>query len=313
MSADSRTVSIVGAGKVGTAIGVLLVRAGYEVGSVWSRTPAHAEEAARLTGAKATAGAADAARSADLVFITTSDDAIAEVCREVAEGGGFSSEDVVFHMSGALGNDVLEPARAAGAQVGSIHPMQSFADVEGALEQLPGAVFGITADGEALRVARQIVDALGGEPVNISPQQKILYHAAACIVSNYLVTLADYAEELYRAIDVDPAVARRAYAPLIHGTETNIARRGPGPALTGPIVRGDVEVVRRHLARMADSGIDSSLYRLLGARATAIARRRGAIADDVADRLLAVLCGGENATRLSSPEPLPRDQDSSQG
>ncbi len=284
-----RHIAIVGAGKVGTAVGVLLSRAGYEIAALSSRRQAHADAAAALTGGRALLDPVEAARLGDVIFITTPDDALADVCAEIADGGGFSPEDAVFHMSGAATTDVLGPARRAGARVGSIHPMQSFADPDGAIDQLPGSVFGVTAEPEALPVALEIVEALGGTPARITDEQKALYHAAACIVSNYTVALADAAEELYSAIGVDADLARRAYGPLLAGTQSNLARRGPSDALTGPIARGDASTVRRHLEALESAGIDTGLYRILGARTVAIARRRDSLSQQKADELLALL------------------------
>ncbi|RJQ56307.1 MAG: DUF2520 domain-containing protein [Actinobacteria bacterium] len=300
MHKGNYSVSIIGAGKVGTAMGLLLAKSGYSIKGVSCRTEPHAVAVARRLSARAANGPAEAASLGDLILVTTPDDAVARVVADIAAAGGFSTGDVVFHMSGVLPVEVLEPARKAGAEVGCIHPMQSFADVEGAIEQLQGSVFGVTAAGRARVVALEVVEAVGGEAIDIEDRQKTLYHAAACVVSNYLVTLADYAEEIYRAIEVEPVAARRAYAPLIRGTAKNLLEKGPAEALTGPIVRGDVETVRAHLKKLTDSGIDTSVYRLLGARTVALAQRRGALAHETADKLLALLYGDEE-TSLSEP------------
>lgn len=274
---------------MGTAVGVLLARAGYDIVALSSRRQAHADAAAALTGGRPVLDMVEAARLGNVIFLTTADDALETVCRQIADGGGFEPGDTVFHMSGALATDVLDAARRAGASVGSIHPMQSFADVNGAIHQLPGSVFGVTADPEAMPAALEMVEALKGTVMPITEEQKILYHTAACIVSNYLVTLADLAEELYEAIGVDVDLARKAYVPLVAGTQGNLARRGPADALTGPIVRGDVSTVRKHLDALATAGLDTSLYRALGIRTVEIARRRGSISEEKSQDLLAVL------------------------
>jgi len=256
MSVHAYRVAIIGAGKVGTAVAVLLSRAGHEIAALSSRRQAHADSAAALTGGRALIDPVEAARLGEVIFITTPDDTLGEVCAGIAGGAGFLPGDTVFHMSGAVATDVLEPARRAGAGVGSIHPMQSFADATGAIDQLPGSVFGVTAEPEALPVALEMVEALGGTAVQITDEQKALYHAAACIVSNYAVTLADMAEELYEAIGVDAELARRAYGPLLAGTQSNLARKGPTEALTGPIARGDSSTVRNHLKALEKAGFD---------------------------------------------------------
>lgn len=301
MHRNDYRVSVIGAGKVGTAIGLLLKRAGYEVAAVACKTKDHASEAARRLGARPFLDPAEAASVGNLILITTPDGSVSSVATEIAAGGGFSPGDVVLHTSGALSVNALSAASEQGAKVGCLHPMQSFADVEGAIEQLPDSVFGVTAKGDARTVAAELVEAIGGETVDIDDRQKVLYHAAACIVSNYLVTLADYAEELYDAIGVVPATARKAYLPLVRGTAKNLLEKGPAEALTGPIVRGDVQTVRAHLKRMTDSGIDTSIYRILGARAVALAQRRGALEHETVDRLLALLYGDEDDRCVSEP------------
>jgi predicted short-subunit dehydrogenase-like oxidoreductase (DUF2520 family) len=141
-------ICIIGMGKVGTAVGHLLNRAGYTIAAVASRTIASAEKNASYTGGVVCASPAEAASRADCVLITTGDDSIAPVCRSLAACGSFRKGRKVVHMSGAGGLDLLAPARGAGAHTASIHPIQSFADVPGAIRNIPGSTFGITSDPE---------------------------------------------------------------------------------------------------------------------------------------------------------------------
>ncbi len=298
MSTSDYRISIIGAGKVGQAMGILLQRAGYEITAVCCRTKEHTNAAARRLGTRGMLDPVQAALSGNLILITTPDDEVAAAAERIARGGGFSPGDLVFHVSGALSVGTLKPAGDAGADTACLHPMQSFAGVEGATEHIPGSVFGVTGRGRARQAAQELVEALGGEAMDIEDPQKVLYHAAACIVSNYLVTLADYAEELYRTIDVDPAMARKAYVPLVEGTAKNLLEKGPDQALTGPIVRGDLRTVHAHLEALVNAGIDTGLYRTLGTRTVALAQRRGAIDHLTADKLMALLLA-DDATCLS--------------
>jgi predicted short-subunit dehydrogenase-like oxidoreductase (DUF2520 family) len=141
----NRPIAIIGAGIVGTAVGACLQSRGHNIAAVASRTQASLDRAASYLDAHATTDVTEAARLGDLIFITTSDDFIKEVCDHIAARGGFTSEDIVFHMSGALSLDALDAAERYGAKTGSMHPMQAFATVESAIERLPGSVFGVTA------------------------------------------------------------------------------------------------------------------------------------------------------------------------
>ena len=156
--------------------------------------------------------------------------------------GGIKPGDKVIHMSGSGGLDLLGSARRAGAMVASIHPLQSFADVEGAILKIPLSTFGITADEDLREWSAGLVRELGGIPFEIPAEVKPLYHAAACMVSNYLTTLINAAEEIYLSLGLSRDEAINAFWPLIEGTLKNIETKGSVQALTGPIVtrrRGD--------------------------------------------------------------------------
>lgn len=243
------TVAIIGLGRAGTAIGCLLRRAGYPIVAVAGRSQASLAERIRYTGGRAfTAdGVAEAASLATCIFITTPDDNIAQVCRQIAGRGGFKPGDKVIHMSGAGGLNLLEPARQAGANVACIHPIQSFADIEGAIRNIPRSTFGITADEDLQEWCAALVRTLGGIPFTVPEAIKPLYHAAACMASNYLTTLIHMVEETYLFLGLSRDEAIRAFWPLVEGTIKNIETKGSVQALTGPISRGDSGTIAQHL------------------------------------------------------------------
>jgi len=150
-------------------------------------------------------------------------------------------------MSGAGGLDLLESARHAGASVASIHPIQSFADVEAAIRNIPLSTFGITADEEIREWSAELVRELGGIPFYVPETIKPLYHAAACMASNYLTTLIHMAEETYLSLGLSRDEAIRAFWPLVSGTLMNVKTRGSIQALTGPISRGDAGTIEQHI------------------------------------------------------------------
>lgn len=288
-----RTIAIIGAGRVGSAIGSLLRQSGVAVTAVSARHQATALAAALSTGGEPFTDNALAARTATLVLIAVPDDAVADVVREIALGGGFSAGQVVAHVSGALGLEVLRPAAEAGAATGCLHPAQSFANVQHAMREIPGSVFGITAEEGACPTLEALVAVLGGVPVRVRESNRPLYHVASVMASNYLVALADMAAELFERAGLSPEEARAALGPLVRGTATNIRVAGTRGAMTGPIVRGDIDTVRAHLvalecvpAEMRDT------YRLLGLRANAIALETGRVDAGTAGEM-AKLLGGD--------------------
>lgn len=271
-------IAVVGCGKVGGALALLLKERGYPVAAVASKTPASAEKLAGALGCPAAATVDEAVRAAELVFVTTPDREIAPVCAGLAARGGFCPGQVVAHTSGAHTADELEGVREAGALALSFHPLQSFADVRGAMENLPGSWFALEGDEAAMPLARQVVADLDGHAFAINAADKPLYHAAACIASNFLVSLMHLATGLYGQFGLSRPEAFRALLPLVQGTINNITRVGPVEALTGPIARGDLPTVAGHLPALEQVGdAEAFLYRLLGLYTTGVALEKGSI------------------------------------
>lgn len=242
-------VAVVGAGRVGTALAVLLERAGHQVVAVCGRTQTRAR-VAQFLPLVPIVGAADASRRAELVLITTPDDAIAAVCADIAGSDGFRRGQVVAHASGALGLEVLDPAREAGARRLCLHPLQTFPDVDSALTSISGATMAVTADDEeTTELGERLALDLGARPIRLAPEARALYHAAAVFGSNYLVAVTAVAETLFTLAGVDDALER--FLPLSRTTLDNVAELGSERALTGPAVRGDAGTVEQHLRTLS--------------------------------------------------------------
>lgn len=280
-------IAIIGAGKVGGAIAVLLKERGYTVSGVASRSFNSALNLGSRVGAPACRRPEDAAGGADIVFITTPDREIAGVSKDISDLGAVGPGQVVAHTSGAHPSGHLERVRERGALAVSIHPLQSFADVETAIKNLPGSYFAMEGDQEAMPAAQQLVADLGGRAFYINAGDKALYHAAACIASNYLVSLLHLSTGLYEKFGLSRKDAFQALLPLVQGTINNIESVGPVQALTGPVARGDVSTIREHLPAIAGVGDEENrLYRMLGRYTVRIAMEKGSIDSKQADKLL---------------------------
>ena len=223
---------------------------------------------------------------AERVFITTPDDVIASVCGEVQWHSGQS----VVHCSGAHSVDILEPARKLGAAVGSFHPLQTFAGVDQAIENLPGSTFTLEAEELLLSTLKDLAALLNGNYVELKPGDKVLYHAAAVFACNYLVTLVKLALDLWQIFGVSPGEATKALMPLIKGTVNNIDKIGLPDCLTGPIARGDLGTIGRHLGALEDrSPALLHTYKELGLQTIPIALAKGRIDVNRADEMKALL------------------------
>ncbi|HUS92098.1 MAG TPA: Rossmann-like and DUF2520 domain-containing protein [Phycisphaerae bacterium] len=286
---ETPDISIIGPGKVGTAIGTLAARAGRAVVAVGGGGPGKAEAAARAIGPGVRAcSPADAARAGRLVLLTVPDGAIGAVCEELAAAGAFSPGAVVAHCSGALPGEVLAAARdRCGCEVGSMHPLQTFPTVEAATAHLPGAYCFCEGDEPAVAALEELAGAIGCIAARIDPAGKALYHAAAIVACNYFVALQDMAAELAEAAGVAPAVWHEAVGPMLQAAAENAARLGPAEALTGPIVRGDAATVARHVEALTGRAeLLRAAYEVLGRRTVELARRTGRLDPAGAERVL---------------------------
>lgn len=276
-------IGFIGAGTVGTALAMSLSKAGYDVVAVFSRTFSSAERlASQVARAHAVGSGQEVADVADLVFVTTPDDAIEQVVAEIRWRPGRH----VVHCSGVASVDILDRATRQGAFPGTFHPLQSFANVEQAILNLPGSTIAIEGAEHTRGVLKKLAEAVGGRWVELKPGDKVLYHAAAVIISNYTVALAKMATDLWAEFGVDTREATSALMPLLQGTVNNISNVGLPNCLTGPIARGDVGTITKHLEALearAPSILEA--YRVLGLQTIPVSLGKGKIDDEVAKHL----------------------------
>jgi predicted short-subunit dehydrogenase-like oxidoreductase (DUF2520 family) len=241
------TLAIIGAGRVGRALGRRLRELGWKVGAVVTRSEPSARRAVRFIGAgKPFAGIPRQILAARVTLIATPDDEIEKVAGELARVGEQELRGkVVLHTSGARDSRVLDALRELGAAAGSMHPLQSFSGVT--VPSLESRVFTIEGDAQAVRAARQIARALGGSPVLIAGNKKVLYHAAAAMAAGHILALVEAATQLLLSLGMKRKEAVRALLPLTRQVLENLERLGPRSAWTGPLSRGDYKIVRAHL------------------------------------------------------------------
>jgi len=277
----------IGAGTVGTALATLLSGKGYQVVAVSSRTLNSAENLARqIDSCRVFDNNQGVADTADLVFITTPDDIISTVASTVQWHTGQS----VIHCSGATSTDILESARKAGALVGNIHPLQTLAGVKEAIENIPGSTFAVEAEEPLLSTLKDMATALDGKWIELKADDKVLYHAAAVIACNYMVTLVKLANDLWQTFSVPAEQSTQALLPLMRGTLHNIDTIGLPQCLTGPIARGDTGTIRKHLeALQKASPTLASTYKELGRQTIPIAIAKGKISEEQATELAEIL------------------------
>ena len=284
---DPPLVGIVGAGAVGTALGAALHRAGWPVVAVASRDAARRERfRSFVPGARGFAEAPAILDEVELIILAVPDDAIERLTGELRLYGG----QALVHTSGVLGAEVLEPARAADTQLGAFHPLVAFADTERAIQALRGATIAVEGDEQLAAHLADMAEALGATAVRLAPGTKAAYHAAAVLAAGGFVALLDAIAELGRAAGLDEAGSLAVYGGLIEQTLGNARALGIRAALTGPMTRGDVGTLARHLdalERLAPAVLP--LYRAAAEREIALAESRGSLAPEAVKSMRGLL------------------------
>lgn len=271
-------VAVIGGGQAGQVMGRRIAMAGYTIDAVTCRRAARAEEAVRfIGGGRALTDPRAASQDADLVLVTVPDGAI----QDVAAGLNLSSRTWILHCCGALGADIL---RASGGRCGAVHPLRSFAIPSLAVEQFPGTFCAV--DGEETMFLEDWVRKIGGVPFRVRTEDKCLYHAGAIFASNYLVACLEAAMRLLTASGVANRDALAALSGLAQGTVSNVARVGVSSALSGPVERGDVATVERHVQALSEKASSlAELYRMLGLMTIEVAQAKGTLSAVGAERI----------------------------
>lgn len=287
-------VSIIGTGKVGTAVAKVLLESGCEITSLYDADSKALQKAAPIIGVLPAKDLREAVESAEVVIITTPDGEIEEVSRRISEEcahENLASKKFV-HMSGALPLGVLSAVRNLGAEIFCVHPIQTFADWESAVRSLPGSTFGVTCDEEGWEWAKGFVSRLGGRAERLSDEDKVKYHLACVFACNFPVILFHMAECLFEEVGFSVADRKSLYMPMVRTTIDNVERLGPAAALTGPLRRGDVETVKVHLRELESYSEEVlATYHSISLGGLKMLEREGKLDKDLIERMRLELGG----------------------
>ncbi len=255
-------VAIVGTGNLGTALALSLQRVGYAIGAVIARSRGaslgKAQRLATLVGARALTDASDL--RAEVIWFCVPDAEIARAARALAGKIEWKGR-VALHSSGALTSDELAVLRRGGASVASVHPLMTF--VRGSRPSLFGVSFALEGDAPAVRVARRVIEDLGGHASSNRKKDKAAYHAWGTFASPLFTALLATAESVAALAGVNRKAAKQRIIPILQQTLTNYAVFGAAGAFSGPIIRGDVDTMKRHLRVLRASPAAREVYSAL--------------------------------------------------
>ncbi len=268
-------VSIIGTGRMGTALALALAEQGYSIGALVARRRENARRAAALLNVPSRVLAlkelVDRPPS-ELLLIATPDDQIPKVAETLAKlDWDLDRKPIVLHTSGALSSEVLTPLRKRDWSTGSLHPLVSVSEPNAGARLLRGAFWCVEGDRRAVRLGRSVVRDLDGKSFSIDSNKKPLYHAAAVMASGNVTALFDVALEMLGQCGLTGKQAQQVLLPLLASAVTNLEKLDPARALTGTFARGDLETVKRHLAILKGNEAALQLYRLLGRRSLELA------------------------------------------
>lgn len=288
-------IGIIGSGRMAKAMGGYLQDCGYTVCGLWSRNQEEAGLAARYLGVPSCGALEDLILGSDLLLLAVSDDGISAVAEAAAECGCSLRGKWVGHLSGSRSLDVLAAVEERGGHIFSLHPLQTVPEPESGRRNLAGAAFMLEADESLRATLEKWLTPCGNQVAWISPGKKALYHLGACLASNYVMVLYGLAERALASSGIPEDMTLRALLPLMEATLHNYEAIGPVRGLTGPVSRGDVGTVRKHLESLPGSVLEHNepLIRELGLEALAMAITKGSIGEKDAKNMESILQGGK--------------------
>jgi predicted short-subunit dehydrogenase-like oxidoreductase (DUF2520 family) len=299
-SVASLRFAVIGAGRLGASLAIALRRRGQTLVGFTAASPAGRARAEEWLGFPASPALSDLVRlRPDLYFVCVPDGAVTDVAAELgaelragieAAPGGAARRPVVAHTSGATSVSALLPCEAVGASTLVFHPLQTFPEPLAGAERFAGAGVAITPGSAhpdaAGTMGMRLADLLGMRPFFLADDKRGLYHAAATVACNYLVTLEYLADGLFVKAGVPERATLSLFLPLVRATLENLAARGPVDALTGPLSRGDAATIAGHLAALASDAPEIlPVYRALGLATLDLVDARHEVAPEILARL----------------------------
>ena len=300
---NTKKICIIGAGRVGTTFAAALLNTnapGLKLTSISPGSEQSLKRALKILGEKASiidffSNNADCAKNADCILISTPDDIIEKVALEiVGSDPGRIKGKLFIHFSGAKSLKALAAVVEAGGFTASIHPIKSFASIENSIATLAGTIYGVTYPENKDKAIKEYIDffiaSLGGKIIEVDDNKKTMYHAAACVASNYLVSLINYAVKIHESIGIKPEDSLNGLTGLIEGTVANIKTLGTQKSLTGPIARGDTGTVKDHIDefKLFMKQGEEKIYKVMGAETAKIAFGNGWIKKETLEEFLRI-------------------------
>lgn len=296
---------VIGPGRLGTALALALKAAGHSILGAFapSSNSESSEGFLRLTGTPvfpfdALEQQLALVQSADGVLVTVPDKAVSLIAQTLHKTKAHRAGQVVVHTAGALSSLALSPLQESGVSIGSMHPLQTFADPLLGSKRFRGVTVSIEGDEPAVAFARQLIEDLGGKPVVIPAEAKPRYHAAAVLASNAVIALASVASEL-----LELPGALNALLPLMQGALENLDALGLPQALTGPVDRKDQATLLSHLKALQNNPTALQVYCALGEATVEVAKRKGSLTQADEQALLR-LFQDTSLRRLPSQDPM---------
>ncbi len=283
-------IGFIGAGKVGTSFGSYLTNNKFNVVGYYSRSLSSAQKAANITNSHVYTNLFDLVKDVDIIAITTPDDVIISIVKDLIKCEDLLNNKIVFHMSGAHTSKILTPLENYHVTILSLHPLLSFSDHVNSVKELKNAYLTIEGSGSRFKEIKSTFEQLGNQLIEISSENKVLYHTALTVLSNYLVSVIDLGLEMLIKAGFSENDASQIARPLVIQTLNNIFQSNTKEALTGPISRGDIGTINMHIKKLSNINDEwLKLYKVLGEYTVDIAKKSNKISQDTVKELREVL------------------------
>lgn len=270
---DLPEISVIGIGRLGTALTKSLLASGLLVTSIFNRTEDRVQNLAKSSGIE-TAGKFPSTLDelGELVFLTVSDDSIKAHANQLSQLDGEFKSRIFVHCSGNDPAGLLDPLKSEGAKVASFHPLQTFT-FDAKPDHFRDIYFSLQGDTETFPILKKVAQKLGAQTIEVTAEQKAHLHIAAVTACNYLTTLLDTSVKIGTSAGLSDELVKKALLPLVRNTLDNAESQSFSDALTGPIKRGDIETIQNHLALLEDQQELRNLYCLLGLQTLSLVDR----------------------------------------